>query len=377
MTAALSMSELTTVASICPACGHPRLLAGDAPMVRCSSCGQEHPVEPDLARAAEAYRRAQANLPLQLAQTADIDAISGASNLVAHRYRVAAGVLAGPLTVLALAGLVLRASPHDDTHRNRFFFTATYEAPLLVLVATGLGALLLLRRRRAAIERLLWARALADVRGALVCRMCGGPLESHPGSSAVVACRFCHADNMVGAEVSAEAARLALADYVGHASSVIDGTTRRAGDFLAQAAIALPLLALVVIFSAQWRDWKHALAQRRPPDATLYEQVHCGQQRMACLHHAGEDLHDACDQGPMQVSATSAGQLAGRAIEPSDLAWDDGIELIGDVTDLRVTQIYRDGLGRNHVRAAAAFGVKGDALVEGLCVTTRDDGGAP
>ncbi len=373
-----AVPSATTIASICPGCGQPRLLAGNAPRVRCATCGQDHAVEPELARAAEAYRLARANLPLQLAQSADIDAISAESNLVAHRFRVAAGVLSGPLLVLAVVGLVLRSGPFDDTHRWGRFFTPTFETPLLALVGTGAVAWWLLRRRRGSIERLLWARSLEDAPGVLACRMCGGPLEARAEASAVVSCRYCHADNMVGPEVSAAAAKLALTDYVAHASSVLDGATKRATTVVARIALLVPLLALLVAGLAQRSAWRRLQAARGPANAvTSYQAVHCREATQACLHRVGEDVQSECYGGPPTVTVVHAAELVGRPIVESDVVWDQKVDMVGAVPDLHVVGVASDGLGRNHVRAEGAFGMRGDGLIEGLCVVTAADGGAP
>jgi hypothetical protein len=358
-----------TLFSPCPACGKPRPIDGET-RVRCAACGEEHPVPPDIARAARVYRDARANVPLQLQQTGHIEELISHANVNVQRFRIAAGLLAAPLLGLFVFGLHEATLWASDATRPRALFAPTCIAPLLVLIGSGAFVWARLARSRAAVESLLWARPMADMPGELACRMCGAPLGAGATSRGTVKCRYCHRDNMVGPEISRRAAGLALVDYATHSRSVFDRLgSGRSGRWPVLLAIAAPLVVLAVLFAITRSVAARLASERRPFEPSIaYVKVQCPIDDFARLRKASAPGYmQACVEDDKPVLAPfDAGSLRGATILSCSVGWQAEVGLTGSAPELKVIELYSDGLTRNHVAVDAGFGVRGECLVEGI-----------
>ena len=346
------------------------MLHGASVRVRCAACGEEHPVKPDLARAAEAYREARANLPLQLTQAGRIDALLAESRVIFDRFRRGAAVLSAPLLVLFLVGLRLMTLWQEDAYRGYALYAPPLLLPLSVFLIMSVIAWRLLARRRAVVESLLWARPMKDVPGTFACRMCGGQLAAETANNAVIKCRYCQTDNMLGPAVSRAAAAHVLDDYVAHATAVlarVSGPNARWGRWLARSVIVTPLLVLVVLLFGARLLRGRLEAERLPPDEAIsYVKVHWPREAAACIHRADVDPAQAWNGAASRRSDSPI--FEARSFSVGAFVGQGAFEFPQNIDDLRVTGLFRDGLGRNHVLVSAPFGVGGESLVTGLCI---------
>lgn len=361
--------EPATLFSPCPACGKPRPIDAE-PRIRCAACGQEHPVPPELARAARVYREARANVPLQLQQTSHIEELVSQASTIAHRFRIAAAILAAPLLVLFAFGLHEATLWARDATRHRVLFAPSYLLPLLVLIGSGAFVWARLARSRAAVEALLWARPMSDVPGELACRMCGAPLGAGATPRGTVKCRYCHRDNMVGPEISRRAAKLALVDYATHARSVLDqlGAGVAARRWAVLLALAAPLLVLAALFGVARGVASRLESERRPFDPSIaYVLVQCPSDDVATVWKASAPGGtQAClDAEEPVLLPFDARDLRGAPVLGCDVRWNQEVTVTTSSPRLRATDLHSDGLGRNHVAVDAGFGLFGRCLIEG------------
>lgn len=373
-----SSADVTPVVSLCPGCGRPRPVEG-TPTQRCEACGGVHPVPADVLRAAQAYRAARANMPLQLRESADITLLAAGAQSALRGFRIAAGLMGAPLALAFVIGCLLASGRSFDVTRERAFVAPGLMAPLVVLVIVGWLVRRELAARRTAIESLMWARPIADVPGAFACRMCSAPIEANEATSASVACRYCGTPNMVSAEVSRNAAKLALVDYSAHASAVLARATRRWQGWGALAFAAPVVIGAILYFGgASWARKRAAEELPLDPNATV-QRTTCPDYSYGILSRtAFVPPYHACsgDATPRTVTVQPLGALVGAAVG-CDPTWEKPGTTIANAPKLKVSAVFVDGLGRPKVRVDAGFGLRGVCLVEGLEVALPRSGPQP
>lgn len=370
------MSDQEILSWPCPGCGKP-LPVGNAKTVRCGACDAEHRVPDKLRRAAEAYRAARANLPLQLRQTRDIDELSGQASAYVHRFRRTVAILGGPLLLLFVYGLAkLPGAEATDQQIPSVVYAPAYLAPFVVLVLTGLLAWRNSVRRREAIESLLWARPLADVPGSFGCRMCGGPLPGTVSRSVTVTCSYCRSDNVVGAAISRKAAKIAATDYARHASDVVqrlgvgEGTRDSRGrhSWSARTAIALPLLVLALLYGlGHYLESSLGRSQRLPDTSVEYTLWQCPSAPFAEVRKADRPPpKQRCprDDDERRARPITLAELGQARLEWCGATFEPGSSLFAVSKGSRVIEVFSDGFGRNRFRIEGDRGSKGVCSVE-------------
>ncbi|MEI2679850.1 MAG: hypothetical protein V9G29_19445 [Burkholderiaceae bacterium] len=108
------MEPVEGVTSPCPVCGTPRPIDG-ADRAHCAACGEDREVPPLVLEAARAYRRASANLPLQLTQTSDLGALARTADDDYQRFRRFMTIAAIPAVILFVPALVRSGSGRPTT----------------------------------------------------------------------------------------------------------------------------------------------------------------------------------------------------------------------------------------------------------------------
>lgn len=337
-------------------------------MQRCEACGGVHPVPADVLRAAQAYRAARANMPLQLRESADITMLAGGAERALRGFRIAAGIMGAPLALLFVIGCILASGRSFDASRERAFLAPGLLAPLIVLLVIGWLVRRELVARRTAIESLMWARPVADVPGAFMCRMCSAPIEANESKSASVSCRYCGTPNMVSPEVSRSAAKLAMSDYAEHARAVLARVEKRWQRWGVPAFAAPVIVGAALYFGgASWA--KARASEERPIDSNEVFQ------RTTCADYSWGRLSRT---GAVPASHACAGETTHRSVTPLPVAsllgarvgcdpvWEKANTTTTGTPTLKVIGLFVDGLGRPKVRVDAGFGLHGTCLVEGL-----------
>ena len=237
------MEPVEGVTSPCPVCGTPRPIDG-ADRAHCVACGEDREVPPLVLEAARAYRRASANLPLQLTQTSDLGALARTADDDYQRFRRFMTIAAIPAVILFVLGVGALGFWSPDYQRNRIALVPPLVAPMAALLVQGAWMRRRWRRRSEDVIRLLSARALADAPGTLGCRMCGAPLEASLSAGATARCRYCRSESIVTPRLSEEAASVAFDDYGRLATQVLASAARNRPNWILGAV--MPMVALVV-----------------------------------------------------------------------------------------------------------------------------------